>query len=498
MRQLKSLAICALVAACGGTETPAPKLPPPPRPTASVAAPDAAARPARDKLPVPAAQPSWAPSKPSIFALSNGMKVYFLEQGPTPLVSLLLVLPRGSATDPKGKAGLASMTADLLDEGAGGKSALELSEELQRLGTDYGASTDVDNVMLAMNTIAPSFAESARILSDIARRPALDKKEFDRRKDQRIAEALSQESEPTSARAIVLRKALFGDAYGGNTSAGTRTTLKRINHADVKAHYRALIAPEGAALVVVGGIGEQPVRQALEKAFGDWKGTASAKSAALAQGKLEPGIFMVDYPGTTQSALAVARRAPGEGAADYFPAMVVSRVFGEAFTSRLNLNLRESKGYTYGAGSSFRRWKDAGYFGLAASVKRETTRASIDESMKELSAICSAKPITGQERDEAVGGLLLGFPGRFERGGDVASQLASLPLYGRADDWFEKWPARVQAVTADGANQAVKSYCDPSEYVIVLAGDRKVVEPTLEGLERKLHFYDAQGNPLGK
>jgi zinc protease len=498
MRHSIVFGLAALSVACAGAEPAPAKLPPPP-PLASAAPIIVSAQgPERDKLPAPDAAPAWSPSKPTVFSLSNGIRVYYVEQGPTPLVSLLLLLPRGSAADPKGKAGLTSLTADMLDEGAGKRSALEISEELQRLGTDYGASTDVDSVTLAMNTIAESFEASAGVLSDIVRRPKLDKKEFDRRKEQRIADALSAESEPTSARSIVMRELLFGAGYGGSISDGTRATLKKIGYADVVAQYKALFAPDGAALVVVGGIGQEPARAALEKAFGDWKGKATAKMAPVEVAKPDKAVALIDFPGSTQSAIALARRSPGELAADYFPAMVMSRVFGGAFTSRLNLNLREDKGYTYGAGSSFHRWKDTGYFGLAANVKRETTRASIDESVKELQAICGPRPITSKERDEAVGGLLLGFPGRFERGENVAAQLASLPLYSRPDDWLEKWPDQVKAVSTDQANAAGKSYCNPDDFIVVVAGDRKVVEPTLSGLGGKLLFFDAQGAQLDK
>lgn len=498
---IRRLSACAalIAVACGGPPPEPAKLPPPPPPaTAPSAAAVAPSAPDRAKLPVPAPTPTWALPRPQISALKNGVKVYFMQQGPTPLVSVLLVLPRGGATDPKGKAGLTALTIDMLDEGAGGKDALALSEELQRLGTDYSGNADVDYVMLAMNTIADSYDASVALLASIVQKPAFDPKEFARRKSQRIADALAAESEPSSARTIVLRKALFGEGYGSEVASGTRPTLGKVGLGDVKAQYSALMVPEGAAFIVVGGIDQAQAVKALEASFGEWKGTAKSKSAPVSSAKPDKAIFFVDYPGATQTALAIARRAPGEGTAEYFPAMVMSRVFGEAFTSRLNLNLREAKGYTYGAGSSFRRFKEAGLFGLTASVKRETTRASIDESFKELRELCSSRPITAKERDEAVGGLLLGFPGRFERGGDVAGQLANIPLYARPDDWLEKWSERVKAVSVEQANELAKGYCNPDEFVVVLAGDRKLVAPTLEGLDRKVTFFDAQGNKAKK
>lgn len=488
------------LAGCAGEPTEPPKTPgPAPLPPAVPTAKNepAARAPDRRALPAPPSTPSFALPKPSIFSLKNGIKVYFVEQGPTPLVSVTLVIPRGGASDPKGKAGTTALMADLLDEGAGGRDALSISEEFQRLGTDYGASADVDNVMLAMNTIAESFESSVKLLADIVERPAFDPKEFKRRKEQRIADALASESEPASARAVVLRKALFADGYAAELASGTRATLGRIQIGDVKSQYQGLLVPEGAAFVVVGGIGKEPVRDALEQHFGQWAGKASVKLPVPSAKPVDKAVFFVDFPGATQTAMAIARRAPGEGTDEYFPAQVMSRVFGEAFTSRLNLNLREAKGYTYGAGSSFRRFQAVGFFGLSANVKREVTRESVDESLRELGALCGERPITAKERDEAVGGLLLGFPARFERGGDVAMQLANLPLYGRPDDWLEKWSERVKAVSTEQANALAKGYCKADEYVIVLAGDGNVVVPTLEGLERKVSFFDAQGNPTG-
>ncbi len=486
-----------LLASCAGALPPdtSPPIQSTPAPTAPVVAPPAADR---AKLPDPGPRPAWALPSPQKIKLSSGTPLYFLRQGSTPLVTLLLVLPRGSATDPKGKAGLTLLTTDMLDEGAGRKNALALSEALQRLGTDYGGSTGVDHVTLRMNLIAENFEPSVALLADIVRRPALDAKEFARRKDQRLADALTDESKPPHTRSVVLRKALFGGGYGGALPQGTHQTLKRLYLRDVKRHYRALFQPDGAAFVVVGGIDQGSAVKALEKHFADWKGESKVKTAKLATAPVEKGIYLVDHPDASQSAIALARRATGMKSDEYFPALVFNRTFGGAFTSRVNMNLREDKGYTYGARSTFRRFPEVGYFAVAASVKRETTRASLDEVLRELEEVCGSRPLTAKERGESVGGLLLGYPGRFESNNGVAGELSDLPIYGRSPDWLTRYPRKVEAVTAAAANGLAKKYCDKKDFVIVVSGDAKTVQPTLESLKLPVLRFDARGNRLKK
>lgn len=450
----------------------------------------------RSKLPEPAAPRAWTPPLPEVFRLENQIRVFFIEQRTVPLVSLLMIVPRGSATDPVGEAGLTTLTADLLDEGAGELNALELSENLQRLGTDYSASVDVDYTLLSMQLLTENFAASAKLLADIVRRPRLDKSEFKRRRDQLVAQALANESKPDSARRVLVYKALFQTGYAGSISDGTRSTLKKLAYKDVKQHYKRLIAPDGVELIVVGAISKAALQQGLEDAFGDWHGRSKVEPRKLSEQPVGKAIHIANFPGAAQSSLALIRRAPGADDPDYFAAQVYNRSFGGAFMSRLNLNLREDKGYTYGAASFFKRFKRAGYFGLFADVQSDKTRASLDEMLKELRDSCKKRPLTEQERDESVSGLLLGFPGKFERMSQVAMSFASLPIFDRPIDWYNKWPQRIKDVSLSDANSVAKKYCDPEAYAVVVAGDRKANESALGELGMPLIEYDAQGQRL--
>ncbi len=449
--------------------------------------------PDRSSLPQPAPMPDWIPRRPATFRLSNGLRVWFLEQGPAPLVSATLVLPGGSGTDPVGKAGLTALMADMLDEGAGGRSALELADELKRLATELTTAADVDATLLSMDLMADTLDPSLALLADVAQRPALDPEEVKRRRDHRIAQALAGESEPETARSIVLRRGLFGDGYAGEIPRGTRRSLAGLTAADVKAQYRKVVAPDRAELVIVGGVTQAAVAAVAERHFGAWQGRSTARELPLAAAVTAPAVHLVDFPAAAQSTIAVAARTPGADDPDYFSALVFNRAFGGAFSSRLNLNLREEKGYTYGARSLFFRFRRAGMFAALAAVKTEHTRVSIDETLRELGEMCGARPLTPQELDEAVSGLLLGLPGRFERTSSVAAEIANLPVQGRTEDWLPQWPGRVKGVTLEAARAVAGRYCDPRRMDLFVVGDRAVVEPTLAGLDRPVFVYDAQG-----
>lgn len=489
-----AVALALLSAACSDPPHPIAPPPPPPEPAGSASAEPAGVD--RSRLPAPDPVVAWAPPTPNISKLSNGIRVWHAKWGDLPIASLMVVIPRGSETDPKGKAGLSYLVADMLDEGAGTRSALELSEELQRLATDYSASASVDYTLLSMNLLAENLGPSLDLLADMVRRPRFDAAEFKRRKDYFIAQALATESDPRGTQNAAMLNVLFGEGYAGTVDEGTRTSLRAITLADVRNQYKNTLVPEGVEFVVVGGLDQAVVNQELERTFGDWKGQAKTTRRELAEASTEHGVYIVDFPGAAQSVLSVARRAEGAKTEKYFPAMVMNRSFGEAFTSRVNLNLREDKGYTYGARSSFQRYRNAGYFAVSAAVKSETTRASIDEMLKELSMICGSKPLTARERDESVSGLLLGYPGRFERIASVGASFASLAIFDRPVDWYQTWPSAVEGVSLAQANTIAAEYCDPNKFSIVLAGDRSKLAGTLTTLNRPIVGYDTQGKRL--
>ncbi len=492
-RSRRWVASLFVVSACAAAPTPPPEPPPPSGETATselLQAPD------RSRLPQPGAAPGWQAPQPQVLRLSNGVPVYYVKDDAVPLATLTLVLPRGSATDPEGRYGLTALMVDLLDEGAGSYDALQLSDLLGRMATDYRVRTDVDSVSFTVDALAEHFDASAQLLADIVRRPHLAREEFERRKAQRIAQLKAQEANPQYARQIVMRQVLFGSGYAGPPSNGTPQSLQAIQPRDVKQHYHELLVPDRAALILVGAVEPARAHEVLQAAFGDWEGRTNLTSAPVLPLAVTPGVHAIHFPGATQSSLAVARRAPGAHDPALFANELFSRSFGGAFTSRINLNLREDKGYTYGARSAFYRWKGAGAFQITSNVHSEVTRESLEEILRELQRVGEEQPITADEYGEAVEGMLLGYPSRFERQQSLARKLADLPLYSRPLDWYTQWPRLLQGQSIERVRAAAQQLSRAEDYVIVIAGDRPTIEAELEGWPTPITWYDPWGNPV--
>lgn len=454
--------------------------------------------PDRSKLPGPSGSTVWAPPTVQTWTMPNGIAVWYLEQRQAPLLSMRIVLPHGASTDPTGKEGTTALMVDMLDEGAGDRDALTLSEAFQRLAADYGAAPGTDTIGFDMNLLADTLEPALALLSDVLRRPTFPTAEFDRRKAQSIARAMASEANLAAAASRVRRRVLFGAGYAAYPPSGIKTTLEAVTLDDVKAQYAALVQPQGAKIIAVGAVDRKTLEAALTKAFGDWSGTPSATVRPVEKNTLEHGIYFVDYPGSAQSQLMVARHSAGADAKDYFECLAFNRSLAGSFMGRLNLNLREDKGYTYGARGGFTRMAQAGYYAMSAKVKRDTTRASVDEMLKELADITGKRPLSAKEHEEAVAGMLKSFPGRFEAMGSVASQLSWTAGSGYPADWLQKWPGRVAGVTLAQAQAKAGEYTTAKDFVIIIAGDFAKVGPTLTSLGLPIHQYDAQGNPKAK
>ena len=447
-------------------------------------------------LPTPSEPPDFEPPAAQKTSLENGLSLWQMNHGQTPLVAVHLVLDMGTAHDPKGKEGLTLLAADLLDEGAGSLGAIELSDRLGELATDYSSSAGVDYVLLSMSALAENLEPSLALLADMVIRPQLSPAEFKRRKEHHISSALASQDDPHGARSRALGTALFGDSYAGRPESGTVDSLKSISLYDVKSQVRKMAVPEGAHLVVAGNIEPDAVRKLASKYFGKWRGKKTKLEPNLSDEPEGKTAYVVDFSDAAQSSLVVARRAGANGDPNYFAEEVMNDRLGGSFTGRINMNLREDKGFTYGAQSLFRRYDYAGYFGIYSDVISEATAASVKEIFSELEAVCRDRPLTDVERNEAVDGMLLGFVMDFAETEAVGMRLASLPLRDRPVDFWTHWPENIEGVSTRRANQAAEPFCDSSQFSVVIAGDLKKIGPELEALGLTVVEMDRNGQRL--
>jgi zinc protease len=457
--------------------------------------------PDRRTLPNPTESTSYSAPEVQTYTLKNGITVWHVVQDQAPLISLRLILGHGAATDPAGKAGTVSMMLDLLDEGAGERDALAISDAFALMATHYTASASTDSVYFSLDMLAEHLVPSLALLSEILLTPTFPEQEFARIKAQRESSAIQREADPSTTGFVVARRVMYQDGYGASSPSGTRDTLASITLTDVRIAYASLISPKTATIVVVGSVDKDTLLSALEGSLGTWMQASVEKSAPLVEAAVNPGsaprgIHFVDFPGASQSMVIVSRRAPGNQAEDYFSATVFNREFAGGFTGRINMNLREDKGYTYGARGRFMRSNRAGTYTIYAKVKGETTRASIDEILGELAMVRADNPMSDKEIEAGKGGLVKGFPGRFEKMSSVANQLSSLVAKGYPPDWYATWPSKISAVDPETAKKTGHKYTDPDGFHIIIAGDYSKIGDSLESLGLPLFFYDTQGNPI--
>jgi predicted Zn-dependent peptidase len=308
--------------------------------------------------------------------------------------------------------------------------------------------------------------------------------EVERLRQERLTMLLQARDDPSSIAAMAFARVVFGPTHRyGTGTVGTETTVKSLSSGDLKAFHAAYYYPANATLVVVGDITLDAVLPELEKLFGSWKGGAplARRAPVPAAPQLARGqIYIVDKPDAEQSQIRIGWVGVPRSTSDYFPLLVLNTVLGGSFTSRLNQNLREEHGYAYGASSGFDMRLSAGPFVAAAGVQTDKTAEALREFFKELSAITA--PISADELAKAKNYIALGFPSEFESSSDLSRRLEELIVYQLPDDYFERYVAHVQAVTAEAVQKAAATYIQPARFASVVVGDRKTIEPGIVAL----------------
>ena len=433
--------------------------------------------------------------------LSNGLEVRLVEHHEMPVLGMQLIVRGGGAADPADHAGLASVTADLLDEGTATRDALTLSGELDAIGARLLTFAEWDANGMVLLTTTRQADRGLELFADILLRPAFPEKDFDRLRNQRLTGLRQRRDNPIAIADLVYTTVLYGSKHPyGHSMFGTEPSLRQITLKDIRAYYDSYYRPNNSTLIVVGDITMDRLVPKLEKAFAGWqKGDVPPVDLTPPPPREKAVIYLVDKPGAAQSVLSIGHVGVERGTADYYPLLVMNAILGGQFSSRVNMNLRETKGYTYGARTGFDYRRGAGPFTASAGVQTAVTKESVFEFMKELRGIRGDMPITEAELEFAKQSLVRGFPRTFETPEQIAGRLATVALYGLPDDYFDSYVERVSAVTADDVKRVATRYLDPDRMAIVVVGDRAVVEKglrELEGIGASITLLDLEGNPV--
>jgi zinc protease len=417
--------------------------------------------------------------------LSNGIPVFLIERHTVPLVHVLAVFRGGAAADPAGRPGLAHLTAELLDRGAGARSALEISDLEDFLGAQATAAAGWDATQVGIDVPVARMKEALGLLSDLVRRPTFPPEEIERVRQELLTEMLQSRDDPEEIAATAFPQAVFGKHTYGRRLEGDEASVRAATRDDVRGFHAARYAPADAALVVVGDVGGAAVLPLLEQAFGDWKPETPAGASVAAPPPPAPeitkrSIVLIDKPGAPQSQIWIGRVGPPRSTPDYFPLYVGNTILGGSFSARLNHNLRETKGYTYGAFSVFDYRLSTGPFVARAAVQTDKTGPALTEFFKELEGI--RQDIPADELTRAKSYTALRYPAGFETDAQVAARVRDQFIYGLPADYFNAYVSRVEAVTAGEVKRAVQRWIDPNTCVVVVVGDRAKIEPQIRAL----------------
>lgn len=415
--------------------------------------------------------------------LGNGLPVLLVELHEVPVVAVNVVVRRGAGADPLDKPGLASLTSDMLDEGAGSRSALQISDELDFLGAELETEAGWDATTIALHVPVKRLASALPIMADVVLRPTFPSGELDRVRKDRLTELLQWRDEPRAIASVALAHVLYGSKHRyGAPSVGTEAAVRRLSRGDLVRFHADTFRPGGAALVVVGDVTAVTIQTQLEQAFGGWKAAAGAPEASVPAASQvgAPEIWIVDRPGSAQSEIRIGRIGPPRSTSDYFALVVMNTILGGSFTSRLMQNLREQHGYAYDARSSFDYRLSTGPFVAAAAVQTDKTGPALTEFFRELDAI--RKTVTEAEVAKAKNYVALSFPSEVETTGDIASKLEEQFVYGLPDGWLESYVPRIGAVTLDDVRRVAGQYVDPGKVAVVVVGDRRKIESDVRAL----------------
>ena len=441
----------------------------------------------RSRLPDLGPEPSFEFPAIHSSTLANGVRVWTVEHRQVPLIAVLALVPVGASSDPPQRPGLAAITGDMLDEGSGDRSALEVNEALGRIGAQLDLDVGYDAMVIGITMLERYLDRGLELVRDMLVRPRLEQREFDRVRELRLNRLLQLKDMPPALADRAFAQLIYRGHPYGHLPIGSEGALRALMIRDIMSFHRRACIPSRTTLIAVGDASHDMLQRAVQRAFEAWRADETEPVADPETFAPAPPpatrLALVHRPGAAQSELRIGHVALPRRTTDYHAALVANMILGGQFVSRINMNLREDKGYTYGARTAFEFRRAAGPFVLHASVQSDATADALKEVLVEIRAIRGERPVTRQELEVGRASLTRGYPRNFETADQIARAAAQLALYDLPDDYFSTFVPKVLSLTEEAVTAVAAKHIDPDRLLAVIVGDRDKLAPSLRALD---------------
>ena len=453
----------------------------------------------RSRIPAVGSDPDFRFPDIVRHTLSNGIEVRTIEHRAAPVITFVLQVEGGSGADPATQEGLAAITADMVDEGTGSLSAIDVSDAITRIGADYDVDVASDVTIFSLTTLERFSARGAQLLADLLIRPSLREADFQRVRQLRLDRLRQLKDVAPAVAERAFLKLLYGEHPYGHLAIGNDTALRALSIAEVSAFHAERFVPSQATLIIAGDMTHDAMRALADASFGDWTAgvgrdsrpnevTGADPAVRRRASDIEPvdspsgQLAIVPREGAAQSEIRIGHLSAQRNTPDYSALLVMNSVLGGQFVSRVNLKLREEKGYTYGARTGFDWRRGLAPFSLSTSVHTAATAEAVKDAHAEIDSLRGARPVTASELALAKASLTRGYPRNFETAAQVARAVGQLALFGLPDTYFQEFMPKVNAVTQDDVTRVAAAYLDPGRLTTLVVGDHAAIRESMSRL----------------
>ena len=450
----------------------------------------------RTIMPEPKAEPVFNPPSPTRTTLSNGMGISVIEQRGLPIVAFGMLMDAGASRDPEQLPGLAGFTAQMLPEGTTSRNSQEIAQAFEFIGSRISAEGRREYTLLSAETLTKHWPTALELTADLVLNPSFPDHEVERVRREHLTELRRGKDEPNAVAEQLMAGLVFQrDSGYGHPLSGTENSIGALTRDDMVRQFSQDYSPANANLIVVGDVSIDEVAKRAEEIFGSWKGGDSSANgvATIAPSNGTATIYLVDRPGAPQSVIRAMHTTIPRLHPDYLGLTLMNYAFGGQFSARLNQNLRQEKGYSYGYQSHVQWFRGPSLMLAGGSVQTEVTKESVFETLKEFNEVRGSRPISAEELDNSKQSVLRSFPANFERPGAIMGQVLQMVQFGLPDDYLQTVRSNVEAVTLDEVHRVTQELVRPDQLKILVVGDRQQIEKGLRELDIPTVILDVDG-----